>query len=191
MRHPRGACRGRRPRHRGDASDLNSLKAAAEVEAARYDRKLVVKPANSPGVPSDAGTEYGQTTGASPADIFRVQCSAAPSWRLPTRATAKADRRLLVHTQRSGMRREPTLQGCAHVGVASWQASQFRCQRAALHAPSPRVCCETCHAEHLVAFSCKRRGFCPSCGARRVADDCRDAEVERRRKPKPRGPSGN
>jgi hypothetical protein len=21
--------------------------------------------------------------------------------------------------------------------------------------------------EHLVAFSCKRRGFCPSCGARR------------------------
>ena len=30
-----------------------------------------------------------------------------------------------------------------------------------------RVRCDTCHAEHLVAFSCKRRGFCPSCGARR------------------------
>jgi len=29
-----------------------------------------------------------------------------------------------------------------------------------------RVRCDTCHAEHLVAFSCKRRGFCPSCGAR-------------------------
>ncbi len=28
-----------------------------------------------------------------------------------------------------------------------------------------RVGCDTCHAEHLVAFSCKRRGFCPSCGA--------------------------
>jgi len=27
----------------------------------------------------------------------------------------------------------------------------------------------SCHAEHLVAFSCKRRGFCPSCGARRMA----------------------
>ncbi len=27
-----------------------------------------------------------------------------------------------------------------------------------------RVRCESCHAEHLVAFSCKRRGFCPSCG---------------------------
>ncbi len=38
-----------------------------------------------------------------------------------------------------------------------------------------RVRCETCHAEHLVAFSSKRRGFCPSCGARRMADDCRDA----------------
>ncbi|XOV90764.1 MAG: transposase zinc-binding domain-containing protein [Pseudomonadota bacterium] len=23
-----------------------------------------------------------------------------------------------------------------------------------------RVCCDTCHHEKLVAFSCKRRGFC-------------------------------
>lgn len=27
-----------------------------------------------------------------------------------------------------------------------------------------RVCCTACHAERLVAFSCKRRGFCPSYG---------------------------
>jgi hypothetical protein len=27
-----------------------------------------------------------------------------------------------------------------------------------------------CHAEKLVAFSCKRRGFCPSCGARRMVE---------------------
>jgi hypothetical protein len=33
-----------------------------------------------------------------------------------------------------------------------------------------RVRCECCHAEHLVAFSCKGRGFCPSCGARRMAE---------------------
>ena len=33
-----------------------------------------------------------------------------------------------------------------------------------------RVRCDTCHAEHLVALSCKRRGFCPSCGARRMAE---------------------
>ena len=33
-----------------------------------------------------------------------------------------------------------------------------------------RVRCDTCHAEHLVAFSCKKRGFCPSCGARRMAE---------------------
>ena len=33
-----------------------------------------------------------------------------------------------------------------------------------------RVQCEDCHAERLVAFSCKNRGFCPSCGARRMAD---------------------
>jgi hypothetical protein len=33
-----------------------------------------------------------------------------------------------------------------------------------------RVRCEHCHAEKLVAFSCKKGGFCPSCGARRMAD---------------------
>jgi ribosomal protein S27E len=33
-----------------------------------------------------------------------------------------------------------------------------------------RVRCEACHDEKLVAFSCKKRGFCPSCGARRMAD---------------------
>ena len=33
-----------------------------------------------------------------------------------------------------------------------------------------RVRCEQCHAENLVAFSCKKRGFCPSCGARRMAE---------------------
>ena len=33
-----------------------------------------------------------------------------------------------------------------------------------------RVRCENCHTERLVAFSCKRRGFCPSCGARRMVE---------------------
>ena len=33
-----------------------------------------------------------------------------------------------------------------------------------------RVRCQDCHAERLVAFSCKRRGFCPSCGARRMVE---------------------
>ena len=33
-----------------------------------------------------------------------------------------------------------------------------------------RVRCDSCHAEHLEVFSCKRRGFCPSCGARRMAE---------------------
>ena len=33
-----------------------------------------------------------------------------------------------------------------------------------------RVRCNDCHAEELVAFSCKGRGFCPSCGARRMVD---------------------
>jgi len=33
-----------------------------------------------------------------------------------------------------------------------------------------RARCTQCHAERLVAFSCKRRGFCPSCGARRLVE---------------------
>lgn len=33
-----------------------------------------------------------------------------------------------------------------------------------------RVRCDACDAKHLVAFSCKHRGFCPSCGARRMAE---------------------
>jgi len=33
-----------------------------------------------------------------------------------------------------------------------------------------RLSCQTCHVERLLAFSCKRRGFCPSCGTRRMAE---------------------
>jgi ribosomal protein S27E len=33
-----------------------------------------------------------------------------------------------------------------------------------------RVQCTHCHHEHVVAFSCKRRGIYPSCGAKRMAE---------------------
>ncbi len=33
-----------------------------------------------------------------------------------------------------------------------------------------RVHCDDCGTDRLVAYSCKRRGFCPSCGGRRMAD---------------------
>ncbi len=33
-----------------------------------------------------------------------------------------------------------------------------------------RVHCDDCSRDRLVAFSCKGRGFCPSCGGRRMAD---------------------
>tara|TARA_Y100000034_G_scaffold74164_1_gene89211 strand:+ start:122 stop:688 length:567 start_codon:yes stop_codon:yes gene_type:complete len=36
-----------------------------------------------------------------------------------------------------------------------------------------RVICDDCKHEKLVAFSCKRRGFCPSCGARRMAESAK------------------
>jgi hypothetical protein len=33
-----------------------------------------------------------------------------------------------------------------------------------------RLRCDTCARDTLVAFSCKRRGLCPSCGTRRMAE---------------------
>ena len=33
-----------------------------------------------------------------------------------------------------------------------------------------RLQCQSCKQERLLAFSCKRRGFCPSCGTRRMAE---------------------
>jgi len=33
-----------------------------------------------------------------------------------------------------------------------------------------RLHCDACNLDRLVPFSCKRRGFCPSCGGRRMAD---------------------
>ena len=33
-----------------------------------------------------------------------------------------------------------------------------------------RVRCDACHHEKRVAFSCKRRGICPACGSRRIAE---------------------
>ena len=33
-----------------------------------------------------------------------------------------------------------------------------------------RVVCDDCKHEKMVAFSCKRRGFCPSCGSRRMVE---------------------
>jgi hypothetical protein len=36
-----------------------------------------------------------------------------------------------------------------------------------------RLHCDECGHDRLVAFSRKRRGFCPSCGGRRMARDCK------------------
>jgi hypothetical protein len=39
-----------------------------------------------------------------------------------------------------------------------------------LHHGFARVKCRDCHHEHLLAFSCKRRHFCPSCHQKRVVE---------------------
>ncbi len=50
--------------------------------------------------------------------------------------------------------------------VPAWFAACLKCGR--LEHDFIRVRCTACHAERLVAHSCKRRGFCPSCAARRM-----------------------
>ena len=47
-------------------------------------------------------------------------------------------------------------------------AAYLRCGR--LKHGFVRVKCEDCQHEHLVAFSCKSRGLCPSCASRRKAE---------------------
>jgi len=42
-----------------------------------------------------------------------------------------------------------------------------------------RVHCDECGLDRVVAFSCKGRGFCPSCGGRRMADTAAAHLVER------------
>ena len=47
-------------------------------------------------------------------------------------------------------------------------AAYLRCGR--LEHGFVRTKCTGCRYEHLVAFSCKRRGWCPSCASRRMAE---------------------
>ncbi len=57
-------------------------------------------------------------------------------------------------------------------GVAGWVEEDFRAYlRCGILAHGfARVRCDDCAAERLVAFSCKGRGVCPSCNARRMVE---------------------
>jgi len=57
-------------------------------------------------------------------------------------------------------------------GVAGWVEEDFRAYlRCGILAHGfGRVRCDDCGAERLVAFSCKGRGVCPSCNARRMVE---------------------
>ena len=59
--------------------------------------------------------------------------------------------------------------GKAPVELAAINGSVLRRQFVGLELDGLQRC-ENCHEERLVAFSCKHRGFCPSCGARRMAE---------------------
>jgi hypothetical protein len=57
-------------------------------------------------------------------------------------------------------------------GVADWVEGDFRAYlRCGILAHGfARIRCDHCAAERLVAFSCKGRGVCPSCNARRMVE---------------------
>jgi hypothetical protein len=54
------------------------------------------------------------------------------------------------------------------VDVGATFPTNYKCGR--LEHGFLRVRCDKCHFERLVAFSCKKRGFCPNCGACRMAE---------------------
>ena len=64
------------------------------------------------------------------------------------------------------------LLGSGDVSVPLFVEREFRAYLACgrLEHGFVRVKCDGCRHEHLVAFSCKRRGFCPSFGARRMVE---------------------
>jgi hypothetical protein len=86
-------------------------------------------------------------------------------------------------------RRQPEGSALYRVVASTW--ATVRAQLEARERPLPRFCareidaflrcgvlahgfarvwCQACGKDDVVAFSCKGRGFCPSCGARRMAD---------------------
>jgi hypothetical protein len=52
-----------------------------------------------------------------------------------------------------------------------------------------RLYCKDCQAERVIGFSCKGRGFCPACGARRVLQKADRIEREVWRPAKAPSPS--
>ena len=54
--------------------------------------------------------------------------------------------------------------------TCAWSISLRPAEAGILEHGCVRVGCARCGFERLVAFSCKRRGFCPSCLGRRMAD---------------------
>ena len=76
----------------------------------------------------------------------------------PQRARAKPSRRLSLRLRIAGL---PQF-------VVSEFEAYLDCGR--LEAGCLLLECRSCGYSQLVAFSCKRRGFCPGCVARRMAD---------------------
>jgi ribosomal protein S27E len=90
----------------------------------------------------------------------------------PVYARHRPERTLLyqlVQEYYPALRAHLAAQGTALPGYVEQEFEEYlKCGR--IEHGFLRVRCDRCHAEQLVAFSCKRRGFCPSCGARRMAE---------------------
>ena len=67
-----------------------------------------------------------------------------------------------VHSERFEPRHGVLRRVVQRVGEAFLDCGRF-------HGGFARLRCDTCEAEHLIAFSCQTRNFCPSCQAKRAA----------------------
>ena len=69
---------------------------------------------------------------------------------------------LRVHSERFEPRHGALRRVVRRVGEAFLDCGRF-------HGGFARLRCDACEAEHLIAFSCQTRNFCPSCQAKRAA----------------------
>ena len=67
-----------------------------------------------------------------------------------------------VHSERFEPRHGALRRVVQRVGEAFLDCGRF-------HGGFARLRCDTCESEHLIAFSCQTRNFCPSCQAKRAA----------------------
>ena len=98
----------------------------------------------------------------------------APNWCAITsrRSTRRRRTGATARDCRASSSRPPSRVALRRASPKPWRRREFRdfLTCGCLAAGFARFRCSDCRLDRLVPFSCKGRGFCPSCGGRRMTD---------------------